>query len=173
LVLAIAEGTRVLYGLIDSRKKCAGPAPPERASACAPIANKQNTHSRTVRAKKHYDFRGVGPCFEALARSGFKFCDLYIDCLGFVDGTAWIVGVKAARTGPAMESLLLWVDFFMEDEGAAIGIPDLPLSCKDWSTVRRGTSDIVWFGGRGALAMTLTRRDALKIKRRTRSRELL
>jgi hypothetical protein len=70
-------------------------------------------------------------CFEALASSGFKFCDLYNDCLGFVDGTARIAGVYAPRAaGPATESLL-FVDFFMADGGTAIGIPDLALSWED------------------------------------------
>jgi hypothetical protein len=45
-----------------------------------------------VGEKNAYDCRGVRLCFEALASSGFKFCDLYKDCLGFVDGTARAAG---------------------------------------------------------------------------------
>ena len=71
------------------------------------------------------------PCFEALASRGFIFCDLYNDCLGFVDGTAR-AGVYTPRAaGPATESLLFCVDFFIADGGTAIGIPDLAPSWED------------------------------------------
>ena len=71
---------------------------------------------------KPYAVSGVRPCFDALARSGFIFCDLYNDC---VDGTARAAGARVA--GPATESLL-FCDFFIVDGGTAIGIPDLPFS---------------------------------------------
>jgi hypothetical protein len=57
------------------------------------------------------------------------FCDLYNDCLGFVDGTARApAGYMPRVAGPATESRLFWVDFFKADGGTAIGIPDLPFS---------------------------------------------